>query len=122
MDLKQLEAKSDSRGSLIEAFKLPNDGLIVYMYSNPHEMRGNHYHQRKTESFVVVWGSAIFNVKNRETGDVMKVETTALKPLVVTVVPNHTHNIVATDEGCVILTWVSEQFNPDDPDTYPEEI
>jgi UDP-2-acetamido-2,6-beta-L-arabino-hexul-4-ose reductase len=122
MKLEPLKPKSDSRGSLLEAFQLPNDGLVVYMTTLPNEMRGNHYHLRKTEHFIVIWGSAIFNVKDRDSGDVMKVETNATKPMVVTVVPNHTHNIVATDQGSLILTWVSEKFDPKDPDTYPEEV
>ena len=122
MKLEPLEIKSDHRGSLIEAFKPVDSGMIVYMTTNPHELRGNHYHLRKTEKFIVVWGSAIFTVKNRETGDVIKAETTAVKPMVVTVVPGYTHNIQATDEGALILTWVSEVYDPEDHDTYPEEV
>lgn len=40
MDLKQLEVKTDSRGSLVEAFKFPNDGQLFYIKINPNETRG----------------------------------------------------------------------------------
>lgn len=122
MDLKPLEVKKDSRGSLVEAFKLPSDGQVFYVIANPHEMRGNHYHERKTEHFLVIYGSATINVKNRETDDMMNVEVSGYKPMKVTITPNHTHNIVATDEGAIMLVWCDEIYDEKDPDTYPEEI
>ena len=122
MRLDKLEVKSDSRGSLVEAFKFPTDGQLFYVIVKPHESRGNHYHTHKTEHFLVIWGSAIITVKNRETGDVMKVETSGNKPIDVTITPDHTHNIVATDEGCILLVWVSERFDEADPDTFAEEL
>lgn len=122
MDLKQLEVKKDSRGSLVEAFKLPNDGQVMYVVANPHETRGNHYHERKTETFLVIYGSATITVKDRITDDVMEVKVSGSKPMSVKVIPNHTHQITASDEGCIFLVWCDEQFNESDPDTFPEEI
>lgn len=122
MDLQQLEVKTDIRGSFVEAFKLPNDGQVSYVIANPHQSRGNHYHTRKTEHFLVIWGSAEFQVKDRKTGNVMKAEVGDLHPMSVTVLPNHTHTITASDTGCIFLVWCDEQFNEKDSDTYPEEI
>lgn len=121
MKLDPLELKTDRRGSLVETFKLPNDGQIFYITVNPGEMRGNHYHLRKHEYFCVVNGSAVISVKDRETGTVMKVETGGSKPMTVEIVPNNTHNITS-EHGCMCLVWTNEQFNPDDPDTFAEEI
>lgn len=122
MDLKPLEVKSDYRGSLAEAFELPSDGLVFYIVVKPGESRGNHYHLRKIEHFLVIWGSATISVKDRSSGDVIKVETSGFKPMDVKVVPNHTHSITASEEGCICLVWVNEKYNSKDPDTYPEEI
>lgn len=122
MDLKPLEVKKDQRGSLVEAFKLPNDGQVFYVIINPHETRGNHYHKHKTENFLVIYGSAKMMVRDRDSGDVMNVEVSGYKPMVVTVAPNNTHNITATDEGAIFLVWVDEQFNEEDPDTIGEEV
>ena len=122
MDLQQLEIKKDDRGSLVEAFKFPNDGQMFYVISKPNEVRGNHYHLRKTERFLVIWGSAEISSKNRETGDVMKVELNGYKPISVTIPPNHTHCLVASSEGAIIIAWVDEQYNKDDADTYGEEL
>lgn len=122
MNLEPLTIKSDERGSLVEAFKLPSDGQVFYVVAPPNQSRGNHYHVRKTEHFLVIWGSAEMQVKDRETGDLMKVIVTGEKPMKITVVPNNTHVITATDEGCMFLVWCDEQYDEEDADTYPEEI
>lgn len=121
MKLEELEVKSDRRGSLVEAFKLPNDGQLFYVISKPGETRGNHYHTRKTETFLVVYGTATIRAKDRAKGTVMEAKVSGDNPLAVTITPNHTHNI-STDDGCVCIIWVDEQFNPSDPDTFGEEI
>ena len=122
MELDRLEVKSDKRGSLVEAFKLPSDGQIFYIVIKPKKTRGNHYHLRKTENFLVIWGSATLRAKNRDTGDISAVETNGQSPTVVTMLPNNTHNITATDEGCICMVWVDEQFNEKDPDTFAEKV
>lgn len=122
MDLQQLDIKSDRRGTLVEAFKLPNDGQVFYINAVPFETRGNHYHLRKTEHFLVVFGSAEFQTRDRDSGNTMKVVVGGERPMTVAIHPNHTHSVMATEEGAIILVWCDEQFNPDDPDTYGEEI
>lgn len=122
MRLEKLEVKSDYRGDLIEAFKLPNDGLVFYLNIRPNEMRGNHYHLRKTEHFLVVSGTARISIRDKETGTVAHTDLSGGNPIVVHISPNHTHNITAGDGGCLCLVWCDEQLNKEDSDTYPEEI
>lgn len=122
MNLEALITKSDDRGTLVEAYKLPNDGQIFYVVAKPGETRGNHYHLRKTEHFLVIYGSGEIVSKDRETGNVMKVEVNGNNPIRATIPPNHTHYITASDEGCIFMVWCDEQFNEDDPDTVMEEL
>lgn len=122
MNLDPLEVKTDRRGSLVEAFKLPSDGQVFYVIAEPGEVRGNHYHMRKTEHFLVVYGSAVMQIKDRTSGNVMNVEVSGQKPMTISVYPNHTHNIVAKDGGAIFMVWCDEQYNESDNDTYPEEI
>lgn len=122
MDLKKLDLKIDDRGVFVEAWRLPNDGQISYITIYPLETRGNHYHERKTENFLVLSGSAEFQIKDRETGNINKVSVTGLQPMTVKIIPNHTHTVTATDEGCVCLIWCDEQFNDKDADTIKEEL
>lgn len=122
MDLKALEVEADERGSLFEIFKLPNDGQVFCVIVKPNESRGNHYHLEKTERFLVVFGSAEIASKNRESGDVMKVEVSGGKPMSVTIPPNSTHSITASSEGCILLVWVDKHYDEKNPDTYKEEV
>jgi dTDP-4-dehydrorhamnose 3,5-epimerase-like enzyme len=122
MDLKPLAVKTDNRGSLIEAFKLPSDGLVFYVIIEPNETRGNHYHLRKTEHFLVVSGTAVMRVRDRTTENTMKVEVGGQNPMIMTIAPNNTHSITANWEGALVMVWCDEQFNEDDPDTYEEEV
>lgn len=122
MELENLEQKTNDTGTLVEAFKFPNDGQVFYVMVEGGASRGNHYHLRKTEHFVVVGGSAVMTVKDREEGTVMKVETSGYKPMTISVYPNHTHSITAGPQGCVFLVWCDEIYNEKDADTFPEEI
>lgn len=122
MDLQKLTKSSDRRGTLVEAYDMPSDGTVFYVVCNSNESRGGHYHLKKTESFIVIYGSAVMSVKNRETGDVMKVEVSGYKPMRITVVPNHTHLLTASNEGAIFLVWSDTKYDKDNPDTYPEEI
>lgn len=122
MNLESLIVQSDRRGDFIEAFKLPTDGQVSYILIAPNEVRGNHYHKYKTECFVVVGGSATITVKDRDRGNIMSVRLSHQDPMAVTVVPNHTHNIIADNAGSLVLVWCDKQYDSDDPDTFMEEV
>lgn len=122
MELKELEVKTDERGLLAEAFKFPNDGQIFYVICNPGETRGNHYHTKKEETFVVIYGSATMKVRDRANGNVIETKVSGSRPMTIRVVPNNTHAITAGSEGCIFLVWANEIFDPENPDTIGEEI
>lgn len=122
MNLEKLDIISDRRGSLVNAYEFPNDGAVFYVIANPDETRGNHYHLKKTEHFLVIYGSAGIKVRDRKTNDVMNVRVSGSKPMKVTIAPEHTHSITASDEGCIFLVWCDQQFDEKNPDTYPEEV
>lgn len=122
MQLEQLETKSDGRGTLVEAFRFPNDGQLFYVVAKPNETRGNHFHEHKTEKFLVVYGSAVVSVKDRSSGNVMNVEVNGTAPIVVTIAPNNTHSITANPVGCIFIVWCDELYDASNPDTFPEEL
>lgn len=122
MKLVSLKVIKNNSGAFTEVYKLPHDGQVSYLIINQNEYRGNHYHERKTEHFSVIYGVATITSKNRDTGDVMTATLSGFKPMVATIPPNHTHNIVASSGGCVCLIWCDEQYNKEDADTIPEEV
>ncbi|MCX7180622.1 MAG: NAD-dependent epimerase/dehydratase family protein [Proteobacteria bacterium] len=58
-----LDLRSDARGSLFEAVKVMQGGQTFLSTSHPGITRGNHYHLRKVERFLVVSGSAEIRVR-----------------------------------------------------------
>jgi len=120
---KKLEIKEDERGKLIEIFKIPGLGQVFYSTTKPGIIRGNHYHTRKKEFFCVIEGSGLIKLRNRETGEIQEVEVSGENPEIVEMPINWTHNIKNIGETEMkLLVWVNEIFNPEDPDTYFEEV
>ena len=120
MKSKRLEIYQDHRGSLYEAFEL-DEGQVFIITIKPGKIRGNHYHLRKTEQFLVVFGDAEIACRDRETGEVTRYQVEAQDPQTITVTPGNTHNISSKD-GCMLVCWVSEKLDEADPDTYAEEV
>lgn len=118
-----LEKHEDERGSLVEAFKIPNVGQVFYSTSKPGVIRGNHYHKRKIETFCVIEGEAKITLRNRDTNEIEEHKVSGDKPEHVVMKINWTHNIQNTGETEMkLLVWANEVFNPNDPDTYSEIV
>lgn len=123
MTVNILDLKKDERGVLAEIFKFPNDGQVLFSTTKPGIKRGNHYHNRKIEKFCVIEGEARLLLKDRAAGEVKSYELSGDRPTVVDIPVNQIHNITNIgEEEMFLLIWVSEIFNPDDPDTFYEEI
>ena len=122
MNLEKLVRHDSRGGSFTEMFKLPNDGQVSCLIIDKNETRGNHYHERKTEVFCVMYGSATIRVRDRKTGTVMNVELHGDNPMTVAIHPDNTHSITALSGGAVVAIWCDEQFNEEDPDTIAEEV
>lgn len=123
---QKLEKKTDARGTLVEAFKFsePVTGQVFYSTSKPGVSRGNHYHkERKIEKFCVIDGEAVIKQRNRETGEIFENKVSGENPEVVEMILGWTHNITNIGKGEMkLLVWANEVFNPDDPDTFYEEV
>lgn len=111
--------KIDSRGKLLEAFKF-KDGQIFVVEINPGQGRGNHYHTRKIESFLVIKGSCTAYLKDLKSGLVVKEELSEESPKVLTVTPQINHRF-QTEDGCTLLVFANEVFDVKDADTYTLE-
>jgi len=120
---KKLEIKEDERGRLIEVFKIPNFGQVLYSTSKPGIVRGNHYHTRKQEKFCVVDGKAKISLRNRKTNELKEYYVSGEKPEMVDMIVGWIHNIENVGKGELkLLVWVNEIFDPNDPDTYSEKV
>lgn len=120
---RQLTRNTDSRGSFVEVFKLESGGQVSFSTTKPGITRGNHYHVRKNEKFCVVSGQASIKLRRIGADKIIEYRVSGDKPVWVEMPIYHTHNITNVgDEELLTLFWINEHFNPDDPDTFFEEV
>jgi UDP-2-acetamido-2,6-beta-L-arabino-hexul-4-ose reductase len=127
-----LAQQVDQRGELAELLKSLHFGQIFVSRTRPGIVRGNHYHDTKVEKFVVLEGQAVIRFRpirpevrcqRSEVGDVIEYHVRGEDFRVVDIPPGYTHSIENIGSGeLVTLFWASEEFDPDRPDTYYEEV
>lgn len=118
-----LKLNTDDRGSFVETVKLNSSGQISFSTTVPGITRGNHFHTHKAERFAVIKGKARIEFRKRGTDKVYTFELDGKKPSFVDMPIWFTHNITNIgDEELYTIFWISEHFNPGDPDTYFEKV
>jgi len=119
----KLKLNTDERGSFVETVKLHSGGQISFSTTVPGITRGNHYHTRKAERFAVIKGRAKIEFRKTGTDKVYTFELDGSEPSFVDMPIWFTHNITNIgDEELYTIFWISEHFNPADPDTYFEQV
>ena len=118
-----LKKNPDQRGVFIETIRTSIGGQFSFSTSIPGITRGNHFHTRKIERFIVIKGKAIIELRRIGTTEILNFELNGEQPSFVDMPVWYTHNItnVGTEE-LITLFWINEFFNPDDPDTYFEKV
>ncbi len=118
-----LKKNTDNRGSFIETVRTSTGGQFSFSTTNPGITRGNHFHTRKTERFIVISGEAVIRLRRIGTDEVLEFRLDGNNPSFVDMPVWYTHNITNTGkEELLTLFWINEFYNPDDPDTYFEEV
>jgi UDP-2-acetamido-2,6-beta-L-arabino-hexul-4-ose reductase len=118
-----LKNNADQRGIFIETIKASVGGQFSFSTTVPGVTRGNHYHTRKIERFIVIKGKAIIELRRIGTNEILHFELNGEQPSFVDMPVWYTHNITNTgDNELITLFWINEFFNPDDPDTYFERV
>ena len=118
-----LDVRSDHRGHLIELLKSHVGGQVFYSATKPGITRGNHYHRRKIERFCVLQGDALIKLRKISTNEVIDYHVTGHRPATIDMPIFYTHNIKNIgDSDLLTLFWTNELYDPDDPDTYYEEV
>ncbi len=114
---------SDDRGCLFEVVKQSGCGQVFYSTTKPGVTRGNHYHTRKMEKFCVVQGEAIIRLRRVGTDKLIEYKVSSNKPTSIEMPIFHTHNITNIGQTDLLtLFWTNELFDPEDPDTFYEEV
>ena len=125
-----LYANVDGRGSFTELLRTPDRGQVSVNVLKPGVTKGNHWHHTKWERFLVVSGEALIRLRRIGTGEngepypVDEYRVSEAEPVVVEMVPGMTHSItnLSDTDDLVTVMWANEPFDPDDPDTFYEEV
>lgn len=119
-----LKMNCDNRGSFTELLKTVNCGQFSVNISKPNITKGQHWHHTKWEFFIVVSGKGLIQQRKIGTDEVLNFEVSGDKIEAVHMLPGYTHNIInlSDSENLVTLMWANEQFNPEKPDTFFEEV
>ena len=119
----KLVKHSDNRGMFVETIKLGVGGQVSFSTTLPGITRGNHYHTRKIERFTVIRGKARIQLRKIGSDEVMDFYLDGNEPSYVDMPVWYTHNITNIgDEELYTQFWINEWYNPEDGDTYFEEV
>jgi UDP-2-acetamido-2,6-beta-L-arabino-hexul-4-ose reductase len=119
-----LTPRTDDRGSLVEVIRAHGgQGQTFVSTTKPGVARGEHFHLRKIERFVVLKGTARISLRRLFTDQVVSFDVNGDSPVIVDMPTMWAHNITntGTDE-LTTLFWANELFDPAAPDTFPEPV
>ena len=122
-NVHHLDPKADSRGHLVELVKSSSGGQLFVSWTKPGITRGNHFHRRKVERFVVMQGQARIRLRRMFSSEIVEVLVNGDEPVSLDIPTLHTHEITNIGDSQVVTAfWTDEIFNPSAPETYAEVV
>ena len=119
-----LKMNVDNRGSFTELMHTLNCGQVSINISKPGITKGEHWHHSKWETFIVVSGHGLIQMRKEGTNEVWDYEVSGEKIQAIHMLPGYTHNIInlSDHEDLVTVMYCNERFNPNRPDTYFDPV
>lgn len=119
-----LTLRADHRGALVELVRAHGgQGQSFLSTTRPGKTRGDHFHIRKIERFVVVSGRARISLRRMFTNDLISFDVDGEQPAIVDMPTMWSHNITNTgDADLTTVFWTNELFDRERPDTYAEPV
>jgi UDP-2-acetamido-2,6-beta-L-arabino-hexul-4-ose reductase len=116
--------RSDPRGDLFESVRAHGGRTQVFCSAtNPGFTRGEHFHLRKVERFLVLKGTAEIKLRRLFDATVIRFEVSGKNPEIVDMPTMWAHSITNTgSDELFTLFWAHEIFDPERPDTFPEPV
>jgi UDP-2-acetamido-2,6-beta-L-arabino-hexul-4-ose reductase len=120
----KLKMNVDNRGSFTEIVKSLDRGQVSINISKPGITKGQHWHNTKTEKFIVVAGTGVIQLRKIGSDEIVEYKVSGEEITVVDMIPGYTHNIInlSETENLVTIMWCNECFDPNRPDTFFEEV
>ncbi|MCW7471379.1 polysaccharide biosynthesis C-terminal domain-containing protein [Leptospira kanakyensis] len=113
----------DPRGRFVEMLKTESSGQFSFFTAPPGITRGRHYHNTKTEKFLIIQGRALFRFQHYFTKEYHEITVDGSNPKIVDTIPGWTHDITNVGENeLIVMLWANEVFDRNLPDTFSAEI
>ena len=109
----------DVRGEFTELFKNKLIGQVSFFSINKNQVRGQHYHDSKTEKFFLIEGKVKFDFLNIISKKKYSIIITKNTSRVIFTLPGWSHKIKNIgNETAIFAVWSNEIFDRNKPDTY----
>lgn len=113
----------DERGRLVETARSRAGGQSFVSTTVPGAIRGEHFHLRKVERFVVVDGTAVIRLRRVLHDEVVEFAVSGDRPAAVDMPTMWVHHLQNTGLGpLTTLFWADQLFDADKPDTFRERV
>lgn len=118
------QINADHRGFLVETLKSHGGECQTFFSTTaPGVTRGDHYHLRKIERFVVLSGHAVIRLRKMFSTEVLEFYVSGDEPVAIDMPVGWVHSITNSGEETLLTQfWVNEIFNPKDTDTFYEKV
>lgn len=115
---------SDERGHLVESVRARGgEAQVFFSETKPGITRGQHWHRRKMERFMVLRGEARIEMRRMFTKERAVFEVSGEHPTVVDMPTMWAHKITNVgDSDLLTLFYANELLDPNRPDTHPEVV
>ncbi len=119
-----LDRRADGRGSFFEVCRSHGgDGQASFSTTVPGITRGDHFHRRKVERFVVLAGEAEISMRRLFSDEVLRFKVSGSSPVAVDMPTLWSHNITNTgDRDLYTMFWTNDIFDASNPDTFAEKV
>ena len=119
-----LKMNCDDRGRFTELLKTETCGQFSVNISKPGITKGQHWHHSKWEFFIAGAGRGLIQQRKFASDEGLEFEVSGDKIEAVQMLPGYTHNKInlSDSENLVTVMWANEQFDPNHPDTFFEEV
>jgi UDP-2-acetamido-2,6-beta-L-arabino-hexul-4-ose reductase len=116
--------RKDDRGHLFECVRGHGGQAQVFCStSHPGITRGEHFHRRKVERFLVLNGTAEIRVRRLFDDGIVRFQVSGDRPAIVDMPTMWAHSITNTgDAELMTMFWAHEILDPQNPDTFPEPV
>jgi len=113
----------DSRGVFVEMLKTQDSGQFSFFTAISGVTRGGHYHNSKTEKFLVIKGKALFRFRHMLSAKDHELRVSGDNLQIVDTVPGWTHDVTNIgQEELIVMIWANEIFDRTATDTYDSPL